>query len=50
MHELGHNLGLSHGDLMSNTQDYVFKPNLPSIMSYRYGAGVDVTCDCNKMG
>jgi hypothetical protein len=46
MHELGHNLGLSHGNLYEDAENYTWKPNLPSIMSYRYqGAGVDVTCD-----
>lgn len=42
MHELGHNLNLSHG---GNT--YVnWKPNYPSVMNYKFQfPGVDVDCD-----
>jgi hypothetical protein len=46
VHELGHNLGFSHGDLRSDDQNYDFKPNLPSVMNYNYiNGGVDVDCD-----
>jgi len=46
VHELGHNLGFSHGDLMSNAQNFSFKPNLPSVMNYAYtDDGVDIGCD-----
>lgn len=46
LHELGHNLGLSHGNLVSDGQNYPLKVNLPSVMNYRYqAAGVDVDCD-----
>ena len=46
-HELGHNLGLRHGgDTNCN-----FKPNYPSIMSYRNGSGgVDIDCDAAADG
>jgi hypothetical protein len=53
MHELGHNLGLSHGDLNPpNPQgDEPFKPNLPSVMNYRYTLyGVDTDCDLQSNG
>jgi hypothetical protein len=46
IHELGHNLGFSHGDLKSDIQGYFLKANLPSVMNYRYQAtGVDNSCD-----
>jgi hypothetical protein len=46
IHELGHNLGFSHGDLTSDDQNYPFKPNLPSVMNYHYvEGGVDIDCD-----
>ena len=46
VHELGHNLGFSHGDLKSDDQNFPFKPNLPSVMNYKNTwFGVDVTCD-----
>ena len=46
VHELGHNLSLSHGNLFDDLEPYVFKVNLPSVMSYRYQAGgVDIDCD-----
>jgi hypothetical protein len=53
MHELGHNLGLTHGDLnASNAQSFfMFKPNLPSVMNYRYTfTGVDTDCDLIQNG
>jgi hypothetical protein len=46
VHELGHNLGFTHGDLMSDDQNFAYKPNLPSVMNYNYtDFGVDVDCD-----
>ena len=46
MHELGHNLSLTHGNLYGDLENYTWKPNLPSVMTYRYqGAGVDDNCD-----
>ena len=46
VHELGHNLGFTHGDLMSDDQNFAFKPNLPSVMNYTYiDSGVDLDCD-----
>ena len=36
LHELGHNLGFSHGDLLAEDQNYHNKPNLPSVTGYRY--------------
>jgi hypothetical protein len=53
MHELGHNLGLTHGDLFPpNAQsDEPFKPNLPSVMTYWYTFdGVDTDCDMKGDG
>jgi hypothetical protein len=49
VHEFGHNLGLTHGNLFDNSEDYPFKQNLPSVMNYRYQLkGVDL--DCNLVG
>jgi hypothetical protein len=46
VHELGHNLGLTHGNLFDNSEDYPHKPNLPSVMNYKYQLlGVDVNCN-----
>jgi hypothetical protein len=45
IHELGHNLGLSHGNLVNQNENYPFKPNFPSVMNYRYPFGVDRNCD-----
>ena len=46
VHELGHNLGFTHGDLMSDDQNFDYKPNLPSVMNYTYvDFGVDLDCD-----
>jgi len=46
LHELGHNLGFTHWDLMSDDQAIELKLNLPSVMNYVYtDGGVDVDCD-----
>ena len=47
VHELGHNLNLSHGgERFTAQQSLNYKPNYPSVMNYRYQfGGVDVTCD-----
>lgn len=47
VHELGHNLNLSHGGSRSAPQSALnYKPNYPSVMNYRYQfAGVDTDCD-----
>lgn len=53
MHELGHNLGFSHGDLVSEDQNYALKPNLPSVMTYSNGSaayGADVDCNMTPDG
>lgn len=50
IHELGHNLGLTHGDIFDNLEPYNFKVNLPSVMSYRYPGGVDTDCDLKSDG
>lgn len=51
VHELGHNLSLTHGNLFDNSEDYPFKPNLPSVMNYRYQLkGVDTDCDLDGDG
>ncbi|HSG99257.1 MAG TPA: thrombospondin type 3 repeat-containing protein, partial [candidate division Zixibacteria bacterium] len=36
-HELGHNLGLRHAGSQPESIVTQFKPNLPSVMTYRYG-------------
>lgn len=53
MHELGHNLSLSHGDLnpphLQSSEP--FKPNLQSVMTYWYTfQGVDTNCDMKPDG
>ena len=51
VHELGHNLALTHGDLFDDLENYKFKQNLPSVMSYRYQPnGVDNDCDLKTNG
>jgi hypothetical protein len=51
VHELGHNLGFSHGDLTSDDQDYPSKFNLPSVMNYRYTwFGISAGCDLTTGG
>lgn len=48
IHELGHNLGLSHGDLLTTPAQWseTRKPNFPTTMSYRYQfPGVSIDCD-----
>jgi hypothetical protein len=48
IHEFGHNLGLSHGDLRTTPSEWndTQKPNFPSTMSYRYQfPGVSINCD-----
>jgi len=47
LHELGHNLALQHG----GDEGTNFKPNYPSIMSYRYQfPGVSTNCDLTPDG
>ena len=44
LHEVGHNLNLTHGGSWSNSFNH--KPNYPSVMNYRYQfPGIDVDCD-----
>lgn len=47
IHELGHNLGLTHGGLMGDPQaPEPWKPNYPSTMGYRYQMkGASRDCD-----
>jgi hypothetical protein len=48
VHELGHNLGLTHGDLLTTPAQWneTQKPNFPTTMSYRYQfPGVSIDCD-----
>lgn len=48
IHELGHNLGLTHGDLNNTPSQWneTFKPNFASTMSYRWQfPGVSIDCD-----
>jgi hypothetical protein len=47
VHEVGHNLNLSHGGFRSGDQAALnYKPNYPSVMNYRYQfSGVDAGCD-----
>jgi hypothetical protein len=48
VHELGHNLGLTHGDLLTTPAQWneTQKPNFPTTMSYRYQfPGVSTDCD-----
>ena len=52
-HELGHNLGLTHGNLNNTPAQWneVRKPNFPTTMSYRYQfPGVSVDCDFASEG
>lgn len=53
IHELGHNLGLTHGNLLTNAAQWneTFKPNFPTTMSYRYQfPGVSTDCDFASEG
>jgi len=53
IHELGHNLGLSHGDLLTTPSQWnnARKPNFPTTMSFRYQfPGVSVDCDFTSEG
>lgn len=53
VHELGHNLGLTHGNLNNTPSQWneAFKPNFPTTMSYRYQfPGVSVDCDFASEG
>ncbi|KAA3617297.1 MAG: hypothetical protein D8M58_03065 [Calditrichaeota bacterium] len=53
IHELGHNLGLTHGDNNSNSAQWneTRKPNFPTTMSYRYQfPGVSSDCDFTSDG
>jgi hypothetical protein len=48
MHELGHNLGLTHGDNNTNATQWneTQKPNFATTMSYRWQfPGVSIDCD-----
>jgi hypothetical protein len=48
IHEFGHNLALTHGDLLNTPAQWneTFKPNFPTTMSYRYQfPGVSIDCD-----
>ena len=48
IHELGHNLGLTHGDLLNTPSQWneTNKPNFASTMSYRWQfPGVSIDCD-----
>jgi hypothetical protein len=49
-HELGHNLGFSHeGPITAGTPEFRFKPNLLSVVNYRYTA-FGITTDCDMFG
>jgi hypothetical protein len=53
IHELGHNLGLTHGDLMTTPTQWneTNKPNFASTMSYRWQfPGVSVDCNWGSEG
>lgn len=53
VHEFGHNLGLTHGDLNTTPAQWneTRKPNFPTTMSYRYQfPGVSVDCDFASEG
>lgn len=46
-HELGHNLGLTHGGDQDEGQVTTYKPNYASVMTYRYqtrGVGYGLSC------
>ncbi len=48
VHEFGHNLGLTHGDVNNTPAQWneTRKPNFPTTMSYRYQfPGVSIDCD-----
>ena len=50
VHELGHNIGLSHGGTWRNWNHDNWKPNFHSIMNYRYDNGVPPGCDLTGPG
>jgi hypothetical protein len=53
IHELGHNLGLTHGDLLNTPGQYneSNKPNFASTMSYRWQfPGVSIDCNWASEG
>ncbi len=53
VHEFGHNIGLTHGDLNNTPAQWneTRKPNFPTTMSYRYQfPGVSVDCDFASEG
>lgn len=48
LHEVGHNLNLSHGGARNAQAGLNYKPNYNSVMNYRYQfSGVDTGCDVN---
>ncbi len=50
MHELGHNLGLQHSGDQPHATVLQYKPNLPSVMTYRYVLeGVRASIECRGL-
>ncbi len=50
MHELGHNLGLTHSGDQFGSLVAQYKPNLPSVMAYRYQTrGVAAQMECEGL-
>jgi hypothetical protein len=51
LHEVGHNLNLSHGGARGAQAGLNYKPNYNSVMNYRYQfSGVDTGCDVTADG
>lgn len=48
-HELGHNLGLMHAGDQRESEVTQYKPNYPSLMSYKYDGGIRRQLSCQDI-